>query len=212
MKEINLEGISWLTFIDGSKDWYCGRTLPAGDLYEAEELAAENRLLSGDVLKLVHWPDGTVYTPLNRQTGVCFGNAVYQDGEIYLLSVDFPGRIIRIHAFDCSVNIVRTAAEIPLDSIEDCYNLCLLASPVTLCRSGKDNRVDIIWPERSSFTVESHESLFLREGDRLYFNRWLEDPDYREETIVRNVRTGEIMEQLPGDIQVMPDGTLWHIC
>ncbi|MBQ1382801.1 MAG: hypothetical protein IIY73_02695, partial [Solobacterium sp.] len=136
----------------------------------------------------------------------------YQDGEIYLLSVDFAGRVIRIHAFDCSVNTVRTAAEIPLDSIEDCYNLCLLASPVTLCRSGKGNRVDIIWPERSSFTVDGHESLFLREGDRLYFNRWLEDPEYREETIVRDVRTGEIMEQLPGDVRVMPDGTLWHIC
>ncbi len=60
-----------------------------------------------------------------------------------------------------------------------------------------------------------HDSFFLRDGDRLYFSRWHEDGDgadyrYWEETVVRDLE-GNTLEILPGDIQVMPDGELWHL-
>ena len=211
MKEIGLEGISWISFIDGSREWYCGRSFGSGDLYEAQELAESGRLPSGDALKLVHWPDGTVYTPLEKHQGVCCGNAVYHDNRIFILSVDFNERQIRIHAFDCGTKQLSTAAEIPLDTVEDCYNLRLITAPATLCRSGKDSRVEILWPEQASFMTDSHESLFLREGNMLYLSCWYEDPDYREDTIVRDLYDGRVIEHIAGDIRIMPDGALWHI-
>ena len=49
------------------------------------------------------------------------------------------------------------------------------------------------------------------EENRLYFNRWYENPDYREETVIRDIETGDVIEILPGDIHIMPNGELWHL-
>lgn len=102
-------------------------------------------------------------------------------------------------------------AELPLSSIDNCYNLRLHVWPLTLSRQPNDGVFELVWPERRSIAVDERESFFYREGDRLYFNRWYEDPDYREETLIRSAATGEVLEQLPGDIQIMPGGELWHL-
>ena len=34
---------------------------------------------------------------------------------------------------------------------------------------------------------------------------------FREGTIIRSASTGEILERLPGDIHIMPNGDLWHL-
>ena len=63
--------------------------------------------------------------------------------------------------------------------------------------------------------MDPHESFFLREDDKLYFNKWHEyrdGADYRywEETVVRSPE-GDIIEILPGDVRIMPDGEMWHL-
>ena len=63
--------------------------------------------------------------------------------------------------------------------------------------------------------MDPHESFFLRENDRLYFSKWHEEGDgptyrYWEETVVRDLE-GTIIETLPGDVRLMPDGELWHL-
>ena len=45
--------------------------------------------------------------------------------------------------------------------------------------------------------------------DKLYFSSWHEDPNYREEVIVRDVHTGRIVDRIPGSTAVMPDGQIW---
>ena len=74
---------------------------------------------------------------------------------------------------------------------------------------------EILWPERISFKMEPRESFFLRDEEKLYFNRWYEEgegEDYRywEETVIRDP-AGEILERLPGDFRLMPDGEIWHL-
>ena len=69
----------------------------------------------------------------------------------------------------------------------------------------------MIWPEKISFAINDRESFNFREGDDLYFNIWYEDPDYREETLVPSLRDGAILERLPGDIRIMPNGERWLI-
>ncbi len=63
--------------------------------------------------------------------------------------------------------------------------------------------------------MDPHESFFLRDGDRFYFNKWFEEGDgesyrYWEETVVHGL-DGTLIEEMDGDIQTMPNGELWHI-
>lgn len=55
------------------------------------------------------------------------------------------------------------------------------------------------------------ESFGFCEGDKLYFTAWYEDPEYREETVVRALQTEAILERFPGDIWIMPNGDKWHL-
>lgn len=38
---------------------------------------------------------------------------------------------------------------------------------------------------------------------------WYEDPDYREETVVRSLQDGAILDRFPGDIRIMPNDEKW---
>ena len=57
----------------------------------------------------------------------------------------------------------------------------------------------------------SRETLNFRDGDKLYFSIWYEDPDYREETLVRSAQDGTILERFSGDIRIMPNRERWLI-
>ena len=83
--------------------------------------------------------------------------------------------------------------------------------PLTLTRQANDNTIEIIWPEQVQLTIEDRETLNFREGDKLYMTVWHEDPGYREETVVRSVQDGTILDRYPGDIRIMPNGEKWLI-
>ena len=38
----------------------------------------------------------------------------------------------------------------------------------------------MIWPLKKEFPISENESLICRDGDVLYFSRWIEDPYYQE--------------------------------
>ena len=143
--------------------------------------------------------------------GTVLGEPVYYDGVISVAAVDFNAEEIRILNFDCAGREVTEAAVLPLSSVEDCYNLRLHVHPLTLSRQPNDGTFDIVWPERKRLTITENESFFLRDGNKLFFSRWYEDPDYREEVVIRDADSGEILEVLPGDIHVMPDGEFWYL-
>ena len=157
-----------------------------------------------------------MYWPVPKQPGIYTAEPVYYEGGIYLLAVDFPKTLIRILRFDCVTKATEPVAELPLDSVKDCYNLHLDTAPLTLTRQCVGtNEFEIIWPERVSFEMGDHDSFFLRDGNKLYFGRWHEEGegiDYRywDETVVRDL-SGEIIEVLPGDVRVMPNGDMWHL-
>lgn len=72
----------------------------------------------------------------------------------------------------------------------------LEASPLMLTRSAHDNKFQILWPEGRDFAIEDHEFFEFLEGNRLYTSVWYEDPDYREEVLVRDYDTSEVQEQI----------------
>ena len=216
MKHIQTNGISYIEPLPGvGTAWYYGISREHGDLYEAEELFLDGHPLQGNKLCLIHYPDGEVFTPLPREEGKYSDTPVFWDGSIFFLNVDFPRGVIRIFRFDCETHGADIFKEIPLASVKNCYNLMLHTAPLSLTRQGNDGLFEILWPERTSFPMDPHESFFLRDGERLFFSKWYEEGEgaqyrYWEETVVRDPE-GNLLEVLPGDVRLMPDGELWHI-
>ena len=209
MKRIITNGITDLEPLAGSSEWYWGADYASGDLYEAEELFRSGRPIDKNRLVLVRCPEGTVYEPVRTKSGQYLGRPVYHDGQVVLLLVDFPQEEIHILIFRETDGTTEPLAVLPLSIVEDCYNLMLEASPLMLTRSAHDNKFQIIWPERRDFAIEDHEIFEFLEGNRLYTSVWYEDPDYREELLVRDYNTGEVLERIPGSLRSMPDGQNW---
>ena len=209
MKRIITNGITDLEPLAGSSEWYWGTDYASGDLYEAEELFRSGRPIDKNRLVLVRCPEGTVYEPVRTKSGQYLGRPVYHDGQVVLLLVDFPQEEIHILIFRETDGTTEPLAVLPLSIVEDCYNLMLEASPLMLTRSAHDNKFQILWPERRDFAIEDHEIFEFLEGNRLYTSVWYEDPDYREELLVRDYDTGELLERIPGSLRSMPDGQNW---
>lgn len=208
MKTIDLHGITNMELVQGGTDeWYWSTDYIHGDLYEAEELFRMGHPVKSNKLYLIHYPDGTVYEPVPAAAGQYLGYPVYDNGAVALLAVNFPEGIIRILHFRAgeTVEVVR----LPLSAVKNCYNLMLHTDPLALTRSPGDGSFEIVWPEQVLFPIEDRETLNFRDVDKLYFTVWYEDPDYREETVVRSVRDGSILERYPGDIRIMPNGDKW---
>ena len=209
MKRIITNGITDLEPLAGSSEWYWGADYASGDLYEAEELFRSGHPIRKNRLILVRRPEGTVYEPVHAKPGQYLGRPVYHNGQVVLLLVDFPQEKIHILIFRETDGTTEPLAMLPLSIVEDCYNLMLEASPLILTRSAHDNKFQILWPERRDFAIEDHEIFEFLEGNRLYTSAWYEDPDYREELLVRDYDTGELLERIPGNFRRMPDGQNW---
>ena len=78
-----------------------------------------------------------------------------------------------------------------------------------LIRQGGDGQFQIIWPEKTEFSIGARESFLYRKGEKLYFSQWHEDPDYREEIIVREFPSGKVLKKIPGSQMTMPNGESW---
>lgn len=209
IKDIHTEGISYLAPMEGTRDWYWGSDYDSGDLYEAEEIHRMGKPVRPNRFVLVRYPTGETVRPVAPRPGQYFGRPVFWDGKVILLLVDFPAGEIRLLTFDGEKT--EPLVTLPLSSVKDCYNLMLHISPLMLARQAADHEFQIVWPERVSFPIDPHDSFDFRDGDRLYFSRWQEDPDYREESVVRDLTTGEVLEVRPGALMELPDGQVWRL-
>ncbi len=216
MKTIDTHGITYIELIqNGTPEWYYGISYEHGDLYEAEEVFRAGEPVKGNSICLIHYPDGEVFWPIPMEAGTYTEKPVFLDGHIYLLKVDFRHSLIHILCFDCDSHETDVFEELPLGNVKSCYNLQLHTSPLSLTRQGEDDMFEIVWPERISFAMDPHESFFLRDKKKLYFSKWHEAGDgsdyrYWEETVIRDLN-GKLLETLPGDVQVMPNGDVWHL-
>ena len=207
-KRIETGGIGYLEAMEGT-DWQWGSDYASGDLYEAEELFRGGHPIRKNRLVFVRCPEARLYEPVKAREGQYFGRPCFADGRVFLLLADFPRQEICILRCAPDMESAEAFARLPLDAVPDCYNLALHAAPLTLTRQGHENTFQVVWPERGSFAIDAAESLDSREGDRLIFSKWYEDPDYREEVVVRRYPTGEVLERADGTLMTMPDGEKW---
>lgn len=208
-KKVNTQGITYLELLSGSREWYWGTDYIHGDLYEAEELFRDGHPVSQNKLLFVHCPDGKVVQPVVARKGQYLGRPICHDGKIAVLMVDFPAGQIIVMQFDSALEHMIERTELSLSTVKDCYNLLLKTAPLMVTRQGSEDAFQIIWPEQVSFAIGERESFWVRRGDKLYFSNWCEDPEYREEIVVRKLETGEIIDRFPGSMMAVPDGQIW---
>lgn len=212
MKAIDIHGMTNMELVrGGTNEWYWATDYIHGDLYEAEELFRQGHSVRSNRLYLIHYPDGTIYEPVKPTDGQYLGTPIYDGSSVVLLVVSFNESVIRILRFLHQPEAVQEMAQLPLAAVKNCYNLLLHTSPLSLTRQPNDGTFEIIWPEQVRFAIDDRETLNFRDRDKLYFNIWYEDPDYREETLVRSVQDGTILESLSGDVRIMPNGERWLI-
>lgn len=209
MKIIKMNGLFHLTELQGSGGWYWCCDYATGDLYEAEQLFRHGNAIQHNRLVFVHYPDGRVVEPIKAKAGQYFGGPAFDDGKLQLLMVDFPESMIRLFQYDDASEQTSLRAEIPLTEVKDCYNLMLTQSPLMVTREGSEHLFQVVWPEKAAFYVGNRESFCSRDADKLYFSRWFEDPDYRDEVVIRHFPSGEILNVIAGSLWEMPDGQKW---
>ena len=207
VKRIPTGGIGYLYPLTGSPDWFWGTDYTHGDLYEAEELYHDGHPIRQNRLILVRRETGEVLEPIRAKPGQYFGEPGFADGRPLLLLADFPANEIRLLAYNVEADALDPVVTLPRSAVTDCYNLRPHLSPLCLTRQTADT-FEIVWPERVSFSISPQETFCFRDGGRLYFERWYEDPDYRTKVIVRDL-DGNILDQSPGAAQQMPGGQRW---
>ena len=208
-KTLYTGNISYLEAVEGSSRWLWGSDFTSGDLYEAEELYTDHHRIRRNRLIFVNCEETKVYEPICAKDGQYFGMPVFEDGKLMILLADFPANEVRIISFDPREDSLETEAVISRKDFRDCYNLRLQRDPLLLTRSSGD-AFEIIWPYRKSYVFSATETFcFMREG-KMYTSRWYEDPDYREETLIRDSEDGHLIETIPASL-LMCEGGEWMI-
>jgi len=215
MNVIKIEGISdsYPEPIEGTFEWFYCKESNNGfcDLYEAEEIVKSGQRYSGTVCHLIHYPEGRVYSPFKQKENVYIERPVWDKGAFYFLEVDFSKQKLQVYSYFPHSLRLEIIKELPLEIVEDCYNLMLIVTPLMLTRTGNDGIYEIVWPENKKIKIGNTESLLFREGNELYFSEWWEDPEYHENIIIRDIDTGEVKEKYPGYLCKMPNRVYWRI-
>ncbi len=209
-KRVDTGGIINFRPLEGC-EWYWGMDYTDGDLYEAEELWQDGRRIKANRLLFIDRQTGETMEPVTAREGQYLGSPVCSGGSVYVLRADFPAGTIDILKCAPDLTAAEPMARLPRSGIKDCYNLMLTAEPLTLVRQGHDGDFQVLWPERGSFAIDAAETFDFREGDELIFARWFEDPDYREEVVVRRYPTGEVLERMDGSVITLPGGERWLV-
>ena len=163
------------------------------------------------VCHLIHYPEGTVYSPFEREENVYIEQPIWDKGTLYFLGVDFYKQKIQIYSYFPDSQRLEMIKELPLGIVEDCYNLMLKVSPLMLCRVGNNGIYEIVWPENKKIEIGETEGLLFRDGDDLYFFEWYEDPEYHENVIIRDFGTGKVKEKFSGYLCKLPNGVYWKV-
>ena len=213
MNYIKIEGLqdAYPEKIEGTGEWYYCKIAEQTfcDLYEAEEIVKAGHVFGGMTCVLIHFPSGKVFWPFEKRENVYVDAPVFWENMLYFLEVDFTENRMGIVSFDTNSYEKKVIAELDLDMVEDCYNLMLHVAPILLVRDGNRKVLEVLYPEKKEFEMGSHEDMMFRDGDKVYFSEWWEDPEYHERVIVRDWNTGEVIERFEGQMCRMPNGDVW---
>lgn len=196
--------------IDGTNEWFYGKSPSWEDADEIEDYKGEftgTRLLLFNV-------DGTIIEPFTLTKNVFIENPVYSNerNSFGLLRYDFNNRVIQMYEYFIKEKKLDLITELPFEEGGDFVNLRIEKEPFMLVKSNvNDDSVEFIYPVKTTYKLESNETLFCIDGDTFITSKWIEDPDYREEIITRKMSDGSIIRREKGYIDEMPNGYIWKM-
>ena len=201
----------YLDKIEESNSWYYIWSTPCSEPYEVPDFKNN---YPGTRLCFIEYPSGIIFEPIKQKRNVYIERPFYEpaDNLFGVICYDFNKEVLQVLVFYPGYNDIKILTEIPFLKCKDMVNIRLEGSPFTLVKHNiHDDAVDFLWPKENHFQFERNESLCFLDDGKMYTSKWIEDPDYHEEMIIRNAETGEIVERSPGYFRRMPDGSIWKI-
>lgn len=195
--------------IEGTNSWFYGQWTPCAEAYEVPEF--KNKY-PGTRLYLFEYPSGKVYEPIKQEKNVFLERPVYdsKEGIFGMIRYDFNKKMLEAFTYNPKDFRLKKLTELPFSKLGDMVNIRFLTSPFILVKYDvRNDAIDLIWPKESHFQFEENESLELIADDKMYTSKWMEDPEYHEEVIIRDINTGIIIERYPGYCVRMPNGSVW---
>lgn len=197
--------------IDETDSWYYGQWTPCSEAYEVYDF--KNKY-PGARLYFIEYPSGKVFEPIKQEKNVFLERPVYEnkDNSFGIIRYDFNKKNIQVLVFKPEYSSVKILTEMSFSKVGDMINVRLITSPFALVKHDvQGDKVNFIWPKEIQIQFEENEGLDFQNDGKLYTSKWIEDPDYREEIIIRDVKTGEILERSPGYLRRMSDGSAWKM-
>ena len=108
----------------------------------------------------------------------------------------------------------KVSKGVTINSLDLSHNLKLKNLSITSTPNLKHLDVSMLTElNAGGMSINLFEYLTTFVGNGLVFpsSIWYEDPDYREETLVRSAQDGTILERFSGDIRIMPNRERWLI-
>lgn len=195
--------------MDETDSWYYTQWTPCSEAYEV--LDYKNNY-PGTRLCFIEYPSGKVFQPIEQEKNVFLERPVYdhKDNSFGIIRYDFNEEIVQALIFKPECSSVKILTEMAFTKVGDMVNLRLITSPFALVKYHiQRETVDFLWPKEMNIQFEENESLYFQSDGKLYTTKWIEDPDYREEAIIRDGETGQILERSPGYLRRMPDDSVW---
>lgn len=195
--------------IEGTDAWYYGQWTPCSEPYEVPEY---NNEYLGTKLFLIEYPSGKIHEPIKSERNIFLTRPVYdnKDESFGFLRYDFNGYTLQVVLYNPKRATIEIPYELTLTKDEKLPIYGLIISPIALISYEMNHdRVNYIWPANKQIQLEENEFLKFQTGDKLYSSKWVENPDYSEEYIVRDAESGDIIERNPGYLKKMPNGLIW---
>ena len=209
IKKINITENMDFDSIQGTKDWYLARN-QTYDVYGALEYIKNGKDYYGDDIFLHHYPDGKTYKPFKKEKNICITNPIINNEIFYFLKTDLIKKVSYIYEYNPIKEDLNLMNEINIGKKNECYNLNLKGMPLTVFQEDEDC-FQILWPENKKIHIEINEIFLFRDYDNLYFERWYDDMSQNEDTIIRDIKTGEVIKNIKGKLIIMPNNDIWQI-
>lgn len=198
--------------IDGTAEWfYCKEP----SFLDVEDLlkTSDNFIFEGNQLFLMNI-SGRIFEPIQQKHNVFLSQPIYNidDNALAIIKYDFSKGSIQIVKYDIQTDYCSVVGEVSLSKGGDLINVRILQNSYVLVKHEPIKDItSILYPFEKKIQLEENEGLFLINDNKLISRKWIEDPDYREEIIVRDFNTTEITERKNGYASIMPNGEIWML-
>lgn len=173
------------------------------DFFEVENLVKTNTAYPGNELQIIDPEEREVFRPFEKRENVLIGEPMYYQEALTYLLCDFNKGTTEIYRGKFH-EIPRLLKSIPLEEVNT-YNLRLLGEVPSLI--SEEDEFTMYWPRETSFSLESNETVVLRQDRRFYTLLWYEGEQrpYYEMLRIRDLE-GKILKEREGSFTLLEDG------